>query len=288
MVEKTMSTTNLKTENESDTKVKLTRKELMSVFLRHYQLLGCFNYERQMSTGYGWAMTPAIKKLYGNNEEKLKEGFQRHLEFFNCATTTSPFILGISCAMEEQYANAEEGEFEVSSINSVKAALMGPLAGIGDSFFWGTFRVLGVGIGAPLAIQGSVLGPLLYFLVNVIPSELVRWFGFKVGYKGGSDFLTKISADGTLQSLTEAAKVLGLVVIGAMIASMVKVDIPMIINLNGAEVNVQETLDSILPKFLPLVLTFGCYSLLQRKVKGTVIMIGLILLGVVGVALGLL
>ncbi|MDT2730405.1 PTS system mannose/fructose/sorbose family transporter subunit IID [Enterococcus gallinarum] len=273
---------------EKNTSNKLTKKELMSVYLRHYQLLGCFNYERQMSTGFGWAMTPVIKKLYSNNEEKLKEGFKRHLEFFNCATTTSPFILGISCAMEEQYANSEEGEFEVSSINSVKAALMGPLAGIGDSFFWGTFRVIGVGIGAPLAIQGNILGPLLYFLINVIPSELIRWFGFKAGYKGGSEFLTKISADGTLQKLTEATKVLGLVVIGAMIAAMVNVNVPAIINLNGAEVNIQETLDSILPKGLPLLLTFGCYGLLQKKISGTWIMFGLLLLGIIGVALGIL
>ena len=273
---------------EKNTSNKLTKKELMSVYLRHYQLLGCFNYERQMSTGFGWAMTPVIKKLYSNNEEKLKEGFKRHLEFFNCATTTSPFILGISCAMEEQYANSEEGEFEVSSINSVKAALMGPLSGIGDSFFWGTFRVIGVGIFAPLAIQGNILGPLLYFLINVIPSELIRWFGFKAGYKGGSEFLTKISADGTLQKLTEAAKVLGLVVIGAMIAAMVNVNVPAIINLNGAEVNIQETLDSILPKGLPLLLTFGCYGLLQKKISGTWIMFGLLLLGIIGVALGIL
>jgi mannose/fructose/sorbose-specific phosphotransferase system IID component len=271
-----------------DNSKKLTKKDLMSVYVRHYQLLGCFNYERQMSTGYGWAMTPVIKKLYGDDDEKLKEGYQRHLEFFNCATSTSPFILGISCAMEEQYANAEEEEFEVSSINSVKAALMGPLAGIGDSFFWGTFRVIGVGIGAPLAIKGSILGPLLYFLMNVIPSELVRWFGFKIGYKGGSEFLAKISENGTLQKLTEAAKVLGLVVIGALIASMVVIKLPTAISINHAKINVQETLDSIMPKLLPLLVTFGCYSLLQKRVSGTWIMFGLIILGIIGVVLGVL
>ncbi|MEH7096989.1 PTS system mannose/fructose/sorbose family transporter subunit IID [Neobacillus vireti] len=272
---------------ENNTK-KLTKKDLMSVYARHYQLLGCFNYERQMSTGYGWAMTPVIKKLYGDDDEKLKEGYQRHLEFFNCATSTSPFILGISCAMEEQYANAEEDEFEVSSINSVKAALMGPLAGIGDSFFWGTFRVIGVGIGAPLAIKGSILGPLLYFLMNVIPSELVRWFGFKIGYRGGSEFLAKISENGTLQKLTEAAKVLGLVVIGALIASMVVIKLPTAITINHAKINVQDTLDSIMPKLLPLLVTFGCYSLLQKRVSGTWIMFGLIILGILGVLLGVL
>lgn len=267
---------------------KLSKSTLSKVFNRHYQLLGCFNYERQMSTGYSWTMMPAMKELYGDNPEKMKEGVKRHLEFFNCATTPSPFIIGITCAMEEQYANAEEGTFDPTSINSVKAALMGPLAGIGDSFFWGTFRVMGVGVGAPLAVAGNVLGPILYFLINVIPSEIVRRYGFKIGYEGGSGFLTKISQDGTLDKLTEAARIMGLVVIGAMIASMVKVNIASIININGAEVVLQDMIDAICPKLLPLLLTFGCYGLLQKKVSGTAIMLGLLVVGILGVLVGLL
>lgn len=121
---------------------KLSSKTLKKVFNRHYQLLGCFNYERQMSTGYAWTMMPALRELYKDNPEEMKAAVKRHLEFYNCATTPSPFIIGISCAMEEQNASAEPGEYDPSSITSVKAALMGPLAGIGDSFFWGTFRVI--------------------------------------------------------------------------------------------------------------------------------------------------
>ena len=103
---------------------KLSSKTLKKVYNRHYQLLGCFNYERQMSTGYAWTMMPAIRELYGEDEAKMKAGVKRHLEFFNCATTPSPFIIGITCAMEEQCASAPDGEFDVASINSVKAALM--------------------------------------------------------------------------------------------------------------------------------------------------------------------
>ena len=172
---------------------KLSSKTLKKVFNRHYQLLGCFNYERQMSTGYAWTMMPALKELYKDNPEEMKAAVKRHLEFYNCSTTPSPFIIGISCAMEEQNASAKPGEYDPSSITSVKAALMGPLAGIGDSFFWGTFRVIGAGIAAPLAVAGNFIGPLLYFLINVIPSEVVRRFGFKIGYEGGSTLLTQIS-----------------------------------------------------------------------------------------------
>lgn len=265
---------------------KLTKKDLRKVMFRHYQLLGSFNYERQMSIGYAWAMSPVLKKLYGNDKEQLKAGYQRHLEFFNCSTSTSPMILGISCAMEEQ--NASTPDFDTSSINSIKAALMGPLAGIGDSMFWGTLRVIAVGVGAPLAVKGSILGPILYFLINVIPSELLRWFGFSLTYKGGSKFLAEITENGTLQKLTEAAKILGLVVIGAMISSMVIIKVPMVLNLGGTKVGIQKTLNSLMPDLLPLLLTFGCYWLLERKLNGTVLLLGLIVLGIVAVALGLL
>lgn len=37
--------------------------------------------------------------------------------------------------MEEE--NAEDENFDVSTIDSIKTSLMGPLAGIGDSFFLG-------------------------------------------------------------------------------------------------------------------------------------------------------
>lgn len=265
---------------------KLTNKDLRKVMWRHYQLLGSFNYERQMSLGYAWAMTPVLKKLYGDNHAELSDGYKRHLEFFNCATSTAPMVLGISCAMEEQNANVQN--FDTISISSVKSALMGPLAGIGDSLFWGTLRVIAVGVAAPLAIKGSILGPILYFLINVVPSELLRWFGFKLTYEGGSKFLTKITESGALQKMTEAAKILGLVVIGAMISSLVVIDVPKEINLGGTEVSIQDTLDSLMPKLLPLLVTFGCYWLVQKKVNGTIILIGLIILGVVAVAFGLL
>lgn len=60
---------------------KLSSKTLKKVFNRHYQLLGCFNYERQMSTGYAWTMMPALKELYKDNPEEMKSAVKRHLDF---------------------------------------------------------------------------------------------------------------------------------------------------------------------------------------------------------------
>ncbi len=109
------------------------------MFWRSFALQGAFNYERMQNLGYCYSMLPAIKKLYNKKENQAK-AIERHLEIFNTTTVVVPAILGITATMEEE--NANNPEFDESSISAVKTALMGPLAGIGDSLFWGTFRII--------------------------------------------------------------------------------------------------------------------------------------------------
>lgn len=92
-----------------------------------------FNYERMMSLAFSYSMSGVIQKLYPDVNDQ-KEAMQRHLEFFNCTSATSPFIAGVAASMEERKAN--DPSFDESSINAMKAGLMGPISGIGDSIFW--------------------------------------------------------------------------------------------------------------------------------------------------------
>ena len=106
------------------------------------------------NVGYMYAMLPVIKKLYRNKEDQAA-AITRHLEIFNTTPAVVPTIMGISAAMEEE--NANNPAFDVQSINAVKASLMGPLAGIGDSIFWGTVRIIAAGIGVSIAKDGNLL-----------------------------------------------------------------------------------------------------------------------------------
>ncbi|VFC14487.1 PTS system mannose/fructose/sorbose transporter subunit IID [Clostridioides difficile] len=150
---------------------KLTKKELRSMFWRSFALQGAFNYERMQNLGYCYSMLPAIKKLYNKKENQAK-AIERHLEIFNTTTVVVPAILGITAAMEEE--NANNPEFDESSISAVKTALMGPLAGIGDSLFWGTFRIIAAGVGVSLAKEGNIFGPLLFLLVEEDTKLIVK------------------------------------------------------------------------------------------------------------------
>lgn len=266
-------------------KVSLSKKELNSVFLRSYQALGCYSYDKQQGIPYMRAMIPALEKLYPE-KEKFVEALRRHNVMFNTTCAFVPFCLGISCAMEEEYANAGEGEFDPQSINSVKVALMGPLAGIGDSFFWGTFRVIACGVGAPMAAAGNILGVVLYLLLNLIPSTLTRWYGFKLGYKGGREFLAKIQADGTLARLTEAAKVLALVVIGGMVPLIVKVPIGLTVEMGGGTLVLSEVLDGIMPNMLALILSGIVYKFVRKGANVNLIILALLAIGILLTVIG--
>lgn len=265
---------------------KFDKKDLKRLFWRAFPLMGSFNYERLQAQGFVYALLPFLKRLYPKKEDFIA-AMKRHLTFFNTTPQCAPYILGTTLAMEEEYAEHPD-TFDVETINAVKVALMGPLAGIGDSFFWGTFRVIGAAIGAPLAVKGNILGPIIFILVYNIPNFYVRWKGAFLGYEQGMNFLATASEGGLFEKMTEAAKIVGLIVIGGMIASMVSVSVPLVISVNDGKIVVQEIIDSIFPSLLPLLTTLGVWGLLKKKISTTWILLIIIALGIAGKFIGIL
>ncbi|MFB5313561.1 PTS system mannose/fructose/sorbose family transporter subunit IID [Enterococcus gallinarum] len=263
---------------------KIEKKQLKSVFWRSFALQGAFNYERMQNVGYMYAMLPVIKKLYRNKEDQAA-AITRHLEIFNTTPAVVPTIMNISAAMEEE--NANNPAFDVQSINAVKASLMGPLAGIGDSIFWGTVRIIAAGIGVSIAKDGNLFGPLLFLVLYNLPNILVRIFGLKLGYQVGVNSLDRIQKEGLMDKIMAVATIVGLCVVGGMVATMLNITTPLKWNISGAEIVVQDILDQILPKMLPLAFTFGIYKLL-KKASITKITIGIIIFGIAVHLIGIL
>ncbi len=156
--------------------------------------------------GYAFAMSPALKRIYQDPTE-LGRALQRHLVLFNTTPHLSTFIFGLSIAMEEE--NQRNPEFNEESINAIKTSLMGPLAGIGDSIFWGSLKVIAAGMGIYFAQQGSLLGPILALLVYNLPHLLCRWYGLKLGYRAGTTWLMRIYQSGLMDRVTYIASIVG-------------------------------------------------------------------------------
>lgn len=265
---------------------KLTKKDLNRVAVRSLGMEWDWNYERQMNMAFCYSMLPIIKKLYPNKDDQV-QAMQRHMEFFNTTPHMSTLILGITAAMEEQ--NATDPEFETESINNVKVSLMGPLAGIGDSFIWGTLRIIATGVGVSLAAQGNILGPILFLLLFNIPAQGLRFYLMHAGYKLGSGFLAKVQESGLMDILTYGASVLGLMVIGGMTAENVSVSVPLVVGSGETATTLGEICNTIMPGLLPLAFTMLMYWLVSKKnVKTTTLLVALVVVGLVGSFFGIL
>ncbi len=110
-----------------------------------------------MNLAFVYALIPVLKKLYPRREE-LAAALKRHLVFFNTTPHIVTLLLGITTAMEEK--NSQQKNMDATAIDNVKASLMGPLAGLGDSFFWGRCASSPPGSAPASALKGNILGPI--------------------------------------------------------------------------------------------------------------------------------
>ncbi|SKA79020.1 PTS system IID component, Man family [Clostridium sp. USBA 49] len=254
-------------------------------FWRSWAIQASWNYERQMNMGFLYGIAPILDNIYKNpkDSELKKQAYKRHMEFYNCTPQTSAFVLGLTAAMEEKYYE-DKDNFNPESINAMKTSLMGPLSGIGDSFFQGTIRVLAFGLGINLAQQGNILGPILAMIISFIPSYLVTYYGGKIGYLMGTKYLTKLYKENLMDKVMYICSVVGLMVIGSMMASMIGITTPIKF---GKTFVLQDILNGIVPQIIPLSVTFSLYWLLKKKVSTgwmlTICIVGGIILSLLGI-----
>jgi len=270
---------------EHSTNSLISKNDLRKVFFRSLALEANFNFETWQNTGFAFSIIPVLKRLY-TTKITMARALKRHLAFFNTAPHGSTLILGIVSAMEEQ--SCQQEDFDKESINGVKLGLMGPLAGVFDSFFWGTLKVIAAGVGVSLALKGSILGPLLFLLIFNIPHFLLRYYLTFIGYSAGNKFLQNLAKSNIIDKLTKGASILGLMVVGAMPAMLMPVKTPLNIGLAESQVAVQSVLDQLVPNMIPLALTFLVFYFVKRNVKTTWLLLGILALGFIGSILHLI
>ena len=227
---------NMKT---NGTETKLTKKEINSLSKRW--IMGSqvtWNYEKQMGVGYLWAMLPIIQKLYKNPEDQ-KEMMKTHLQFFNTTPHMGGFILGIDAATEDS-----EGIKAKETVKGLKTGLMGPFAGVGDTLFGVLFPTIFGSIAAYMGSEGNITGAIIWMLVN-LAILIFRMFSVSIGYREGCRIIT--SAKDKLNALTASATLLGITVVGALIATVVKANVTATFVSGEISVNGQEILNQIMP-----------------------------------------
>lgn len=236
----------------------VTKKDLRKTAAR-YNFMACniFNYESQMGPAVAWAMAPVLRKIYKNDEE-YKEALNNHFNYYNSTTVMSSVILGATLAIEEK-----DGIAAKETVQSLKTSLMGPFAGVGDTLVWVLWPTIMGSISGYMAQQGNPLGAIIWFICN-IAFWFVKSKFFEIGYKSGTKMITELGQK--LSAFTEAASIMGLSVVGALIATSVKVQTALNFKVGEVSLNLQtDILDQIMPALLPVLLTALVYKLLGNK-----------------------
>jgi len=304
---------------ENENKITLSQKDRLSVAWRHQFLQGSWNYERMQNGGWCYAMIPAIKALYKDKEEQAA-ALKRHLEFYNTQPFVSAPIIGVTLALEEERANGVEVEDQ--AIQGVKVGMMGPLAGVGDPVFWFTIRPILGALGASMAMGGSIVGPLLFFIAWNIIRMAFLWYTQEFGYSVGTTIAKDLSG-GLLGKITEGASILGMFIIGALVQRWVSISFTPVVSRitqqegayidwaslpGGAEgiksaleqysalgatglnvekvTTLQANLDQLIPGLAAVCLTLLCCKLLKKNVSPITIILALFAVGIVGRLLG--
>lgn len=302
-------------------KITLSKKDRMDVCWRHQFLQGSWNYERMQNGGWCYSIIPAIKKLYTKEEDRAA-ALKRHLEFYNTHPYVSAPVMGVTLALEEERANGMPVDDQ--TVQGVKVGMMGPLAGVGDPVFWFTVRPILGALGASLALSGSIVGPLLFFVVWNLVRIAFLWYTQEFGYKVGTS-IAKDMSGGLLGKVTEGASILGMFIIGALVQRWVSISFTPVVSqvtqskgayiewdklpkgtagikealtqyaslgangLNQTKVTtLQQNLDQLVPGLAALLLTLLCCYLLKKKVSPIAIIIALFIVGIVARVIGIM
>ena len=256
----------------------LEKKDYMKTSLRAYFLQNGFNYGNYQGLGYANVLYPALRKMYKDDDDKLQEALKENIEFFNTNIHFLPFITSLHLVMLENKTPSNE-------IRNIKMALMGPLAGIGDSLAQFCLAPLFATIGASLAQDGLIMGPILFFVaMNVILLAMKLLTGMW-GYKLGTNIIATLSTK--MEQISNIASMIGVTVISGLAVNFVKISTPIqyVANMPGDQqkvVAIQEMIDAIAPKLLPVLFTGLIFYLIKVKKWTTYKLVILtIILGVV-------
>lgn len=267
--------------NQSNESI-LTKRDRHKAALR-YMFMGVnnFNYETQQGPAVVFSLNKALRKIYPNDLEYI-ESLNNHFKYFNTTTAMANIILGASLAIEER-----DGGKSIDSVQSLKTSLMGPFAGIGDTLIWILIPTILGSISGYMALEGNPIGAVIWLVFNLI-FAFVKLKLWDLGYSSGVKLVTTLGEKLTI--FTEAASVMGLTVVGALISTAVKLQTGLTFKTGAVKLPLQtDVLDKIMPALLPVLLTIMVYKLIgNKKWTTTKIIVLLIAVSMLGAFFGIL
>lgn len=232
------------------------------------------------------SMMDSLRKLYPDDDD-FKQALQRNSQFYNTEGTIGAVVNGMTLSMEEERATGGEVPDEV--MYSLRTALMGPMAGIGDSLVWGTIKTITLSLATTFAIAGNFMAVPAALAFPLVTYFIGRWL-YGLGYDLGRNAVMNMLKSGIMDKIIISCGILGLMVMGALSAENVGLAIAAEFTLaNAADpISIQGILDSIAPGILPLTVIGLVYLYLKKhNNKYGLLIVAIIALSVVAAFFGI-
>ena len=254
----------------------LDKKTLNKMVWLSCFLQASFNYERMQACGWLWSILPGLQKIHTNKED-LKASMAHNLDFLNTHPFLVTFVMGIVLSLEQNKADTQ-------TIRSVRISAASPLGGIGDALFWLTLVPITAGLTANMAMeQKSIVGAILFLVIFNAVQFIVRFGLMYWSYGLGTKAVTMLTANA--KEFTRAASILGIFVVGALIANYGSTTLRLVIG--ETQINIQSLLDGVLPKLIPLLITLGIYALIKKGWTPVRCIVLILVVGILGCAFGI-
>ena len=151
---------------------------LLRVLWRSFFLQASTNYERMQNVGFAFCILPALTCLYKG--DALKQAMARHLEFFNSHPYMAASLLGATARLEEDIC---AGTAQPDEVRSFKTCMMGPMAAIGDTFFWASLKPFAASLAAVGVLAGVTWAPFVFLALYNLFHLTLRIYGLVGGYR---------------------------------------------------------------------------------------------------------
>ena len=253
----------------------LDKKTLNKMVWLSCFLQASFNYERMQACGWLWGMLPGLQKIH-TNKEYLKASMAHNLDFLNTHPFLVTFVMGIVLSLEQNKA-------DTATIRSVRISAAGPLGGIGDALFWLTLVPITAGLTANMAMEGQIIGAVLFLIIFNAVQFAVRFGLMYWSYGLGTKAVTLLTS--SAKEFTRAASILGIFVVGGLIANYGGTSLRIVVG--DPAINIQGLLDGVLPKLIPLLITLGIYVLIKKGWTPVKCIILILVVGILGCAFGI-
>lgn len=215
---------------------------------------------------------PALVRMFGEIREDLYPGdvkkqqelMQRHLPFFNTEPTLCCLIPGIVLGMEIEKAEGKDVPDEL--ITSIKSALMGPFAGLGDALLPGTIVPILLAIACGLSTEGQVTGVLFYMAAYMAIMAPLTWFLFNKGVQLGAKSVDLILGNDLKDDIIKSLNIVGLMVVGCVTAAYANINIGwQYVQNDVVIVDLGKLINGVWPKLPVFLAALGTYFLIAKK-----------------------